>query len=105
MSIGETWDIFWEIAREFGISDVWICHYGLEPDVVAVGKGLGNGYPVSAVAMTDRFLAGWKPAAKCFYPPLTVAEKEVARLVEAGEGLDHEGREKGEERERIVLEK
>jgi acetylornithine/succinyldiaminopimelate/putrescine aminotransferase len=86
---------------------VWIWHYGLEPDVVAVGKGLGNGYPVSAVAMTDGFLAGWKPAAKvlCFYPLLTVAEKELARLVEAGEGLDHEGREQGEKRERIVLEK
>jgi acetylornithine aminotransferase len=28
-------------------------HYDLQPDVVAIGKGLGNGYPVSAVAMTD----------------------------------------------------
>jgi len=26
-------------------------HFGIEPDIVAVGKGLGNGYPVSAVAL------------------------------------------------------
>jgi acetylornithine aminotransferase len=26
-------------------------HYDLEPDIVALGKGLGNGYPVSAVVM------------------------------------------------------
>ncbi|MBU7014869.1 MAG: aspartate aminotransferase family protein [Theionarchaea archaeon] len=27
-------------------------HYSFRPDIVALGKGLGNGYPVSAVAMT-----------------------------------------------------
>jgi acetylornithine aminotransferase len=27
-------------------------HYALQPDIFALGKGLGNGYPVSAVAMT-----------------------------------------------------
>jgi len=26
-------------------------HYDIEPDIVSLGKGLGNGYPVSAVAM------------------------------------------------------
>lgn len=36
-------------------------HYPIEPDMVAVGKGLGNGYPVSALAMnrtTARALEG-----------------------------------------------
>lgn len=28
-------------------------HYQLQPDIVAVGKGLGNGYPVSAVVVSD----------------------------------------------------
>jgi acetylornithine aminotransferase len=27
-------------------------HYDLRPDIVALGKGLGNGFPVSAVVMT-----------------------------------------------------
>jgi len=29
-------------------------HYNIKPDIVAVGKGLGNGYPVSAVAVRQR---------------------------------------------------
>lgn len=31
-------------------------HYGLKPDIVAIGKGLGNGYPVSAVAMRQHVI-------------------------------------------------
>jgi acetylornithine/N-succinyldiaminopimelate aminotransferase len=170
-----------EVTTGMGRTGRWYGfeHYGLEPDIVAVGKGLGNGYPVSAVVMTDEvasrlekgafhyaqshqndplgcavakeviavirdeglversarvghdflgklqrlgerhavvedvrgrglmiamelayeavgqsvyeglmeagFLAGWKPAAKVlrFYPPLTVAEEDLARLVGA----------------------
>jgi len=43
-----------EVTTGFGRTGAWYGHehYGLHPDVVAMGKGLGNGYPVSAVAMT-----------------------------------------------------
>jgi acetylornithine/N-succinyldiaminopimelate aminotransferase len=42
-----------EIVTGLGRTGMWygFSHYGLEPDIVACGKGLGNGYPVSAVAM------------------------------------------------------
>lgn len=42
-----------EIVTGLGRTGTWygFNHYGLEPDIVACGKGLGNGYPVSAVAM------------------------------------------------------
>lgn len=42
-----------EVTTGLGRTGTWYGfeHYGLEPDVVALGKGLGNGYPVSAVAM------------------------------------------------------
>ncbi len=42
-----------EITTGMGRMGAWFGfqHYGLAPDVVALGKGLGNGYPVSAVAM------------------------------------------------------
>lgn len=43
-----------EVTTGLGRTGAWYGfeHYDLGPDIVALGKGLGNGYPVSAVAMT-----------------------------------------------------
>ncbi len=43
-----------EITTGMGRTGKWFGHqhYGITPDLVAVGKGLGNGFPVSAVAMS-----------------------------------------------------
>lgn len=43
-----------EITTGMGRTGKWFGfqHYDVQPDIVAVGKGLGNGYPVSAVAMS-----------------------------------------------------
>ena len=43
-----------EVTTGMGRTGEWFGfhHYDLRPDVVAIGKGLGNGYPVSAVGMT-----------------------------------------------------
>ncbi len=42
-----------EVTTGMGRTGKWFGyqHYHLQPDIVALGKGLGNGYPVSAVAM------------------------------------------------------
>jgi len=42
-----------EITTGMGRTGKWFGfqHYSIQPDIVAIGKGLGNGYPVSAVAM------------------------------------------------------
>lgn len=42
-----------EVTTGLGRTGAWygFLHYDLDPDIVALGKGLGNGYPVSAVAM------------------------------------------------------
>jgi len=42
-----------EVTTGMGRTGRWFGfeHYGLQPDLVALGKGLGNGYPVSAVAL------------------------------------------------------
>jgi acetylornithine/N-succinyldiaminopimelate aminotransferase len=42
-----------EITTGIGRTGKWFGfeHYGIRPDLVAMGKGLGNGYPVSAVAV------------------------------------------------------
>lgn len=42
-----------EITTGMGRTGLWFGfqHYDIQPDIVSLGKGLGNGYPVSAVAM------------------------------------------------------
>ncbi len=49
-----------EVTTGLGRTGAWygFQHYGLQPDIIALGKGLGNGYPVSAVAMTHD-IADW----------------------------------------------
>jgi acetylornithine aminotransferase len=43
-----------EVTTGMGRTGKWFGfqHYDLQPDIVALGKGVGNGYPVSVVAMT-----------------------------------------------------
>jgi len=45
-----------EVTTGLGRTGAWYGyqHYGLQPDVVALGKGLGNGYPVSFAAFAPR---------------------------------------------------
>jgi len=42
-----------EVTTGMGRTGKWFGyqHYEIQPDIVSIGKGLGNGYPVSAVAM------------------------------------------------------
>ena len=48
-----------EITTGMGRTGKWFGfqHYDFQPDVVALGKGLGNGYPVSAAAMNGEVAA------------------------------------------------
>ncbi len=47
-----------EITTGLGRTGKWFGfqHYDIKPDIVSMGKGLGNGYPVSAIAMTPRII-------------------------------------------------
>ena len=51
-----------EITTGMGRTGKWFGYqyYDLQPDLVAIGKGLGNGYPVSAVAVTAKTAAALK---------------------------------------------
>jgi acetylornithine/N-succinyldiaminopimelate aminotransferase len=44
-----------EVTTGFGRTGKWFGfqHYDYQPDIVSVGKGLGNGYPVSGVSVTN----------------------------------------------------
>lgn len=45
-----------EVTTGLGRTGAWygFQHYALQPDIIALGKGLGNGYPVSAVLMSQK---------------------------------------------------
>lgn len=47
-----------EITTGIGRTGKWFGynHYNIKPDIVAIGKGLGSGYPVSAVVISERIL-------------------------------------------------
>ncbi|WDP88005.1 MAG: aminotransferase class III-fold pyridoxal phosphate-dependent enzyme [Desulfobacter sp.] len=45
-----------EVTTGIGRTGEWFGynHYAIEPDMVAMGKGVGNGYPVSVAAMNEK---------------------------------------------------
>ncbi len=47
-----------EVTTGIGRTGKWFGyqHYNLEPDMVAMGKGVGNGYPVALTAMSPRLI-------------------------------------------------
>lgn len=83
-----------EVTTGIGRTGTWFGHqhHGIEPDVIVLGKGIGNGYPVSAVAMnaeTRRQLdaTGFKYMQSHQNDPLGAAVvKEVIAVIQA-EGL------------------
>lgn len=47
-----------EVTTGIGRTGTWFGyqHYGISPDIVALGKGIGNGYPVSVVACAAKVI-------------------------------------------------
>lgn len=83
-----------EVTTGVGRTGKWFGyqHYGIPPDVVAMGKGIGNGYPVSATAFSRRVadLLGERPipyAQSHQNDPLGAAlAREVIKIIQE-EGL------------------
>ena len=48
-----------EVASGFGRTGAWFAsnHYDVVPDVMAIGKGLANGFPVTAIAVREEHAA------------------------------------------------
>ena len=89
-----------EVTTGVGRTGDWFGfqHYGISPDIVALGKGIGNGYPVSVAVFAPevpRRLAGGQPkyAQSHQNDPLGAAvAREVVRIVRE-EHLIERGRE------------
>jgi len=46
-----------EVLTSWGRTGKWLCmeHWDVVPDVVSIGKGFGNGFPVTCVAVRDEY--------------------------------------------------
>lgn len=52
-----------EVQTGFGRTGEWFTNqiYGVEPDILVLGKAIANGFPLSAVGSSKELLAGWAP--------------------------------------------
>jgi len=57
--------IFDEVQSGFGRTARWFAadHYGVEPDIMAIAKGIAGGFPLSAVAARRELMRKWSPGA------------------------------------------
>lgn len=85
-----------EVTTGTGRTGKWFGyqHYEIVPEIVAIGKGLGNGYPVSCVAISDSIINrismnDFHYAQSHQNDPLGAAvAKEVIDIIESDELLD-----------------
>ncbi|MBI5902582.1 MAG: aspartate aminotransferase family protein [Deltaproteobacteria bacterium] len=54
-----------EVQTGFGRTGRWFAceHFGLTPDIIALGKAIASGFPLSAVGSTAKIMSGWPPGA------------------------------------------
>jgi 4-aminobutyrate aminotransferase len=54
--------VFDEVQTGFGRTAEWFAsdHYPVNPDIIALGKGIANGFPLSAYGASAELLDGWK---------------------------------------------
>ncbi|MEK7773301.1 MAG: aspartate aminotransferase family protein [Deltaproteobacteria bacterium] len=54
-----------EVQTGFGRTGRWFAceHSGITPDIIALGKAIASGFPLSAVGSTSKIMSGWPPGA------------------------------------------
>ena len=84
-----------EVLTSWGRTGKWLCmeHWGVVPDVVAIGKGFGNGFPVTAVAVREPFAESFeKISASSSYggnPMACAAALASTEVIEEENLLEH----------------
>jgi len=92
-----------EVTTGMGRTGKWFGyqHYGIQPDIVVMGKGIGNGYPVSVTAVCRQVAeqvasSGFKYAQSHQNDPLGAAiALEVVRTIDEEDLIDR-GKEMGD---------
>ena len=51
-----------EVLTGWGRTGKWLCteHWGVVPDIVTIGKGFGNGFPVTCVAVREPYMESFE---------------------------------------------
>ena len=84
-----------EVLTSWGRTGKWLCmeHWGVVPDVVSIGKGFGNGFPVTCVAVREPFKESFeKISASSSYggnPMACAAALASTEVIEEDHLLEH----------------
>jgi 4-aminobutyrate aminotransferase-like enzyme len=84
-----------EVLTSWGRTGKWLCmeHWGVTPDVVSIGKGFGNGFPVTCVAVREPYAESFeKISASSSYggnPMACAAALASTEVIEEENLLDH----------------
>lgn len=89
-----------EVQAGFGrTGDRWfgIEHWGVEPDIMVMAKGIANGQPVGATTTTDEIAASWKAKTISTYGgnPVSMAACHATLQVMKGEDVPTRAAERG----------
>ncbi len=54
-----------EVQSGMGRTGKWFAceHFGIEPDIITIAKGIASGFPLSAVGSSKKIMARWSPGA------------------------------------------
>ncbi|MCL2117922.1 MAG: aspartate aminotransferase family protein [Planctomycetaceae bacterium] len=84
-----------EVLTSWGRTGKWLCmeHWNVLPDVVSIGKGFGNGFPVTCVAVREPFIESFeKISASSSYggnPMACAAALASTEVIEEENLLEH----------------
>jgi 4-aminobutyrate aminotransferase-like enzyme len=81
--------LIWDEIQTYCRIGTWFAsgYYGVEPDIICLGKGLGGGYPIAATMISDD-LEGFSPDTEELhtFANNTVAQVAALKLIEMLEG-------------------
>ena len=87
--------IFDEVQTGFGRTAEWLAadHFDVDPDIIALGKGIANGLPLSAYGASKEIIDAWPPGAHgTTYGGNPVATAAASAVIDALEPLLPHGR-------------
>lgn len=84
-----------EVLTSWGRTGKWLCseHWNVVPDIVTLGKGFGNGFPVTCVAVSEKYKESFESiSASSSYggnPMACAAALAATEVIEDENLLDH----------------